>query len=145
MSPNHVLCNLWSVCMPSSYENNSLYFREGLLKDNFIYNTVSWKIMGVNYRKSIYMHVWEAKTLRGALQILQRHTTNCVSRRTCCACVDNQLEFMCGHLFACSSSPFDSWLLERKRRSWRYPGLGTKNELLLRFWREKKLIKLEIA
>lgn len=62
VSPSHVLCNLWSVCMRSSYENNSLYFKEELLKDNFICNTLSWKIMGVNYRKSIYMHVWEVKT-----------------------------------------------------------------------------------
>lgn len=38
------------------------YFKEELLKDNFICNTLSWKIMGVNYRKSIYMHVWEVKT-----------------------------------------------------------------------------------
>lgn len=98
VSPSHVLCNLWSVCMRSSYENNSLYFKEELLKDNFICNTLSWKIMGVNYRKSIYMHVWEVKTrlwevdckfFSGILQIV--YPGECVAHvwTTCLSlCVD---------------------------------------------------------
>lgn len=77
VSPTPMLCNLWSICMCSSFGNSSRYVKEGLLQDNFICNMVSWEIMEIKHSKSICVHV-EAKTMRGASWTLHGHVANYV-------------------------------------------------------------------